>query len=62
MIVGKVSHRRLLDGSERNCIEEIGQLLTNLGRVSCRLQSTPTQLLITGDTVLYTTVHETQYQ
>ena len=62
MIVGKASRRGLLDGSERNCTEEVDQLFTNLGWVFSRLLSVPTELLITGRTVLYTSVHETQYK
>ena len=55
MIVSKENCWRRPDGSDRNCIEEINQLLTSLGQVSSSLLSIPAQLLITGYTTLYKT-------
>lgn len=46
--------------SERNHSKEINQLLENIGRDSSSLLPIPAQLLVTGHTVLYTTVHKTQ--
>lgn len=59
MIVYKENYWRQLDGSDGNCIKEINQLLTSLGRVSSSLLSIPIQLLVTGCTVLYTTLYKT---